>query len=91
MIGGTDHLISNFAIGKGGMLYIELSGDEITGLAEILDYFAEQVPLVEKWAQQDNPKADAIVALCNLQLRICEQEDLENGDFEYSPSSDLIH
>jgi hypothetical protein len=73
------------------MLYIELSGDEITGLEEILDYFAGQLPLVEKWAQQDNPKADAIVALCNLQLRISEQEDLENGDFEYSPSSDLIH
>jgi len=72
-------------------MFLELSGDEITGLAEILNYFEGQLPLVQKWALQDPSKADAIVALCNLHHRILEVEFLENGDLDYVHSSDRTH
>ena len=54
-------------------------------------YFADHIKLVEEWTQQNSPKADAIVDLANLQMRIEEQEDLENGDIEYLHHSERIH
>ena len=72
-------------------MLIDLSDDEITGLGEILMYFADHIKLVEEWTQQNSPKADAIVDLANLQMRIEEQEDLENGDIEYLHYSERIH
>jgi len=72
-------------------MFLELSGDEITGLAEILNYFEGQLPLVEKWVLEDPAKADAIIVLCNLHNRILEEEDLESGDIEYLHSSNRIH
>ena len=72
-------------------MFLELSDDEITGIAEILNYFEGQLPLEEEWAQQDSSIAVAFVALCNLHHRILEVEFLENGDMEYLHSSDRIH